>query len=211
MSSSTNRGASVATSGEPKPQVHGHRPGGRAAAVVAAVQKAAVELLDEKGYFELQLPEVARRAGVNKTTVYRRWPTRAALVNDLLLGMAAEHLPAKDTGGVVGDLVAHMEGLVEILRVGATRAVLTAMISGELDRHNDTIRKAFFAERFRLSAAIVDRAVVRGELPPETDVRLLLEDVGSPVYFRVLITGDAIDREDIELFVTRAVDRARIG
>lgn len=201
----------MATSGEPKPQVRGRRPGGRAAAVVAAVRKAAVELLDEKGYFELQLPEVATRAGVNKTTVYRRWPTRAALVNDLLLAMAAEHLPARDTGDVVGDLVAHMEGLVEILQVGATRAVLTAMISGELDRHNDSIREAFFAERFRLSAVIVDRAVARGELPSDVDVRLLLEDVSSPVYFRLLITGEAIRREDIELFATRAVGRARLS
>lgn len=201
----------MASTGGPEPQVRGHRPGGRAAAVVAAVRRATIELLDEKGYFDLQLPEVAARAGVNKTTVYRRWPTRSALVSELLLEMAAESLPARDTGSLVGDLVAHMEGLVEILRVGAARAVLAALISGDLDRDNDAVREAFFAERFRLSAQIVERAVARGELPAGTDSRLLLEDVSSPVYFRLLITGQSLGREDIELFVTRAVARVQVG
>lgn len=201
----------MASTGGPELQVRGRRPGGRAAAVVAAVRRTTIELLDEKGYFDLQLPEVAARAGVNKTTVYRRWPTRSALVSELLLEMAAESLPARDTGSLAGDLVAHLEGLVEILRVGAARAVLAALISGDLDRDNDAVREAFFAERFRLSAGIVERAVARGELPAGTDSRLLLEDVSSPVYFRLLITGQSLGREDIELFVTRAVARVQVG
>ncbi|WP_433334935.1 TetR/AcrR family transcriptional regulator [Spirillospora sp. CA-294931] len=187
----------------------GRRPGGRAAAVVAAVRQAAIELLDEHGYAGLQLPEVAARAGVNKTTVYRRWPTKAALVGDLLLAMAAEQMPARDTGTLIGDLTVHLEGLVAILQTGTTRAVLTAMLSGDLDQPDAAVREAYFAERFRLSAAIVDRAIARGELPLGTDARLLLEDASSPVYFRLLITGRPVAPDDIELFATRALRSAQ--
>ena len=203
-------GGRMAGSGEVGPKVEGRRPGGRAAVVVAAVRRATLELLEEVGYGRLQLPEVAVRAGVNKTTVYRRWPTKAALVSELLQAMAAEQMPARDTGTLIGDLIAHLEGLVAILRTGTTRTVLKAMISGELDQSDAAVREAYFAERFRLSAAIVDRAVGRGELPPGTDARLLIEDACSPVYFRLLITGQPITADDIALFAARAANSARI-
>ncbi|MGI5170937.1 TetR/AcrR family transcriptional regulator [Spirillospora sp. CA-253888] len=196
----------MAPSETPVPAARERRPGGRAAAVVAAVRRATVELLEEHGYAGLLLPEVAARAGVNKTTVYRRWPTKAALVSDLLASMAAEQMPARDTGTLVGDLVDHLEGLVEILRAGSTRAVLTALISGDLDRRDAAVREAYFTERFRLSAVIVERAVARGELPPGTDARTLLEEACSPVYFRLLITGQSVGAEDIRRFATRAAD-----
>ncbi|MFI6515748.1 TetR/AcrR family transcriptional regulator [Spirillospora sp. NPDC050679] len=194
----------MAASEAPEPAARERRPGGRAAAVVAAVRRATVELLEERGYAGLLLPEVAARAGVNKTTVYRRWPNKAALVGDLLASMAAEQMPARDTGTLTGDLIAHLEGLVEILRAGSTRAVLTALISGDLDQRDAEIREAYFAERFRLSAVIVERAIARGELPAGTDARSVLEEACSPVYFRLLITGQPIEAADIRRFASRA-------
>ena len=184
------------------------RPGGRAALVVAAVRRATDELLEEVGFEGLILPEVAARAGVNKTTVYRRWPTKVALVTDLFLSRTAEQDLGRDTGSLVGDLVATLQDIVANLSSPAARAVLSMAIGGVLDDTALAAREEFWAERFHRSAAIVERAVARGELPPGTDARLLMEDASSPVYFRLLVTGQALTVADIELFATRAAQRA---
>ncbi|QKW06095.1 TetR/AcrR family transcriptional regulator [Streptomyces sp. NA04227] len=189
-------------------QGRSRRPGGRAAVVVAAVRGATDELLEEVGYEGLTLPEVAARAGVNKTTVYRRWPTKVELITDLFLIRTAEQDPGRDTGSLVGDLVATLEDIVGHVRSPATRAVLSVAIGGALDEPTRAAREAFWDERFRRGAAIVERAVGRGELPPDADARLLLEDASSPVYFRLLVTGQALTDSDIELFARRAAERA---
>ena len=74
------------------------RPGGRTARVRAAVLTAAGDALAEQGFDRLDLADVARRAGVGKTTVYRRWGTVAGLVADLLDDMADQSSPRSDTG-----------------------------------------------------------------------------------------------------------------
>lgn len=185
------------------------RPGGRAALVVAAVRRATEELLEEVGYEGLVLTEVAARAQVNKTTVYRRWPNKVDLVTDLFLAHTAQQDVGRDTGSLLGDLTALLQDVVSNLNNPAARAVLSVLIGGALDEEARGAREAFWAERFRRSAAIVERAAERGELPRDTDARLLVEDACSPVYYRLLITGEAVTDTDIALFVQRAAQRAR--
>ncbi|MGW3375996.1 TetR/AcrR family transcriptional regulator [Streptomyces hydrogenans] len=185
------------------------RPGGRAAAVVAAVQRATEDLLEEVGYDGLILTEVAARAGVNKTTVYRRWPTKVALVTDLYLSRAAALDIGRDAGNLVSDLISLLETIVTSVNTPAARAVLSVLIGATLDDEARAARQAFWAERFRRGAVIVNRAVERGELPPRTDARMLLEDACSPVYFRLLLTGETLTSAEIETFARRAASRAQ--
>lgn len=187
------------------------RPGGRAAAVVAAVHRATAEILGEVGYEGLQLTDVAARAAVHKSTVYRRWPTKMRLLTDTMLATTAHAVPPPDTGSLVEDVVALLTSIVEVLRSAAVRAMLTAVSAGDLDPVAADARERFWNERFRLSAVIVDRAVERGELPRSTSPRLLLEHASSPVYFRLLVTGDHVGPADIELFARRAVASATGG
>src|SRR5918997_3145652 len=83
------------------------RPGGRTAAVRAAVLRATGDMLVESGLHGLELTDVAHRAGVGKSTVYRRWGSVPALVTDLLCDMAEQSLPRADTGSLRGDLRAN--------------------------------------------------------------------------------------------------------
>src|SRR5262245_29595150 len=83
------------------------RPGGRTARVRAAVLRAAGDTLARQGFGHLDLAEVAHRARVGKTTVYRRWGTPTGLVADLLADMAEQSLPRSDTGSLAGDLLAN--------------------------------------------------------------------------------------------------------
>src|SRR5580658_8453688 len=74
------------------------RPGGRSARNRAAVLDAAVELLAEASYDDLSMENIAARAGVHKTTVYRRWPTKADLVADAIRARSQAVVPLPDTG-----------------------------------------------------------------------------------------------------------------
>lgn len=185
------------------------RTGGRSAAVVAAVHQAAIEILGELGFDEMQLPDVAVRAGVNKTTVYRRWPTKTQLVLDLMSMLAARQVPGRDTGSLVGDLMALLEDLTVILQSRVAQALLSTSIRGGLDTQMQVARTAFFNERFKRSGVVIERAIARGELPAMTDSRLVLEDACSPIYFRLFVSGDPITDADIRLFATRAAQRAQ--
>lgn len=182
------------------------RPGGRSARVVADVHAATLALLAEVGYESLQLSDVAKRAQVNKTTVYRRWPTKAALVADLLTNFTRAAVATPDTGSLQGDLEQLLRDVVTALANRAVRAVLYGTLTGADDSEDVRCAQArFWEERFRLSGAIVDRAVTRGEIPPGTDPRALLETATGPVYFRALFTADAVTPEYLRDTAQRAV------
>ncbi|MEO1059896.1 MAG: TetR/AcrR family transcriptional regulator [Actinomycetota bacterium] len=176
------------------PRVGDARPGGRAARVRDAVLSATAELLDEVGYERLSIEEVASRAGVHKTTVYRRWPTKPELVVDAVQVHSETNVPIPDTGTLEGDLrlltravVANISG-----EGGARRSrsiVAAAISSGELA--DATAR--FWAARMAASAPIVERAVERGELPPSSDPTLLIEAAVGPLWLRLLLTGEPLD------------------
>ncbi len=189
-------GMSESDAHEPTPRVGERRPGGRAARVRAAVLAATEELLMEVGYDELTVEDVARRAGVHKTTVYRRWPTKPELISDAVREQSAEAVPIPDTGSLVGDLrrlaryVARNVGTAG----GALRSrtiVAAAASSEELAVGIN----AFWAHRLALCAPIVERAIERGEVPPDTDPDLVIETLVGPIWLRLLVTGERIDDE----------------
>jgi AcrR family transcriptional regulator len=173
---------------------------------VAAVHTATLELLAETGYESLQLSDVAKRAQVNKTTVYRRWPTKAALVADLLVSFTTSNVATPDTGSLQADLEQLLGDIVTALADRAIRAVHRGALTGADDSDDVRIaRDGFWAERFRRSGAVVERAIARGEIPPGTDPRAVLEMAASPVYFRVLFTADAITPDYVGEIVRRTI------
>lgn len=142
------------------------RPGGRTARVRTAVLRAAGDVLAEQGFDRLDLADVARRAEVGKTTVYRRWGSVTALVADLLAEMAEQSLPRTRTGSVRGDLRANASLVQRTLtdpRQGALfRAVIAAAACDE--RTAQALRR-FYEVRVAEWAPCVAEGVARGELP----------------------------------------------
>ena len=170
------------------------RPGGRSARVVAAAHAAALEILRESGYEGLQLIDVATRAQIHKSTVYRRWPTKAALVGDLLSELTQQMVATPDSGSLRTDLELLLTDVAAALADPAMRAVLYAAVTaGEVSDEVRSTRARFWDERFLRSGAIVENAARRGEIPPDTDAHALLEMAASPVYFRTLLTDDPVN------------------
>lgn len=183
------------------------RPGGRSARVRAAVLAATVQELTTVGYSELSLEGVARRAGVHKTTLYRRWGTREELILDVMLQRASEAVPVPDSGSLRADLIELARAAVANTSSPAIEVIVRATIS-EM-RHNAAIAQAsrrFWDERMRLDGEIVKRAIARGEVPANTDPRLVIEAVLGPLHLQLLIGGTSADETVIERLVDLVVD-----
>ncbi len=192
------------------------RPGGhgrdrgrpRDPAVDDAIIEAALAELDERGYADLTVSDVARRAGVSKPAVYRRWADKAQLVVEAI----ASRMPAApftDTGEVSGDLVAYADRLVTTFTGTPAGQVLPGLVAamaadpGLASRY----RELLIHPLRRQMRAAVERGIARGELIPDTDVELVLDVIAGPVYTRLLITGVPLDptysRAAVELVLAR--------
>lgn len=182
------------------------RPGGRAAEVVSAIYSATLEILEEGGYEGLELPEVAARAGVNKTTVYRRWPSKAELVRDIALLRMTQDVPLPDTGALQGDLSALLFDIQATLESPLISGLLqAAVIQGRDVEALKRMRIQFWTERFEVSGQLVERAIERGELPAGTSPRQVLELASSPLFFRSVVTGETFAQEEITEIARRTI------
>lgn len=157
------------------------RPGGRTARVRAAVLRAAGDVLAEEGFARLDLADVARRAEVGKTTVYRRWGTATGLVADLLLDMAQQSVPRTETGSLLGDLTANARLVARTLADPRQGALFKAVIAAATcDLKAAEALHGFYAVRVEEWAPCVEQAEVRGEVPAGTDPYEVIRAVSAP-------------------------------
>ncbi|MCE6999808.1 TetR/AcrR family transcriptional regulator [Saccharothrix sp. S26] len=168
--------------------------------------------LVERGYPAMTVEQVAERAGVHKTTVYRRWGTVDVLVADALDHTRETAWPVPDTGTVEGDLIAIATEVADTFADPALRQVPVAIVIAALqsERAHDA-KRAFYAARHAEAAEVVTRAVERGELPPGTDPVELIRLTCAPLYYRVFVTGEPVDRAIAERCARAALAAARAG
>jgi AcrR family transcriptional regulator len=151
------------------------RVGGRSERVVRDVMDATVRELARVGYAALRVEDVAASAGVNKTTVYRRWPTKADLVTATLRAAALSEDDLPDTGDLRADLLALMRHQAAIISTPEGRAVTRMMLVERDDPDVLAVVRALREEKVSRWIAVIGRAVARGELPEGTDPRLIGE------------------------------------
>ncbi|MFF8245015.1 TetR/AcrR family transcriptional regulator [Streptomyces griseus] len=188
------------------------RPGGRTARVREAVLRAAGDALVEHGFDGLDLADVARRAGVGKTTVYRRWSAPAGLVADLLSDMAEQSLPRADTGSLAEDLRANARLVVRTLADPRQGALFAAVIAAATcDPRTAEALHRFYAVRIAEWSGCVEAAVGRGELPAGTDPGEVIAAVSAPLYYRLLASGAPLDEAAADRAAAAAVAAAREG
>ncbi len=188
------------------------RPGGRTARVRAAVLQAAAEALAEHGFARLDLADVASRANVGKTTVYRRWRSPAGLVADLLVDMAEQSLPRTETGSLLNDLRANARLVQQTLTDPRQGPLFKAVIAAAIGdpRTADALHQ-FYDVRLREWAPCVQQAIDRGEVPEGTDSLEVIRAVSAPLYYRLLISGDRLDTAAADHAAEAALTAARAG
>jgi len=151
---------------------------------VADVLRTTLEVLGQQGYGGLRVEDVAARAGVNKTTIYRRWPTRADLVIAALTNLSTPPR-AVETGRLECDLHATFMTATTLRSTAAGRGVVRALIAErgdpEVDRVVGEIRELHRAP----ARSVLERARRRGDLPKRVDVELLLDILTGTIYSRL--------------------------
>ena len=176
------------------PKVGDRRPGGRAERVRASVLAATSELLDDAGYDGLTIDEVAQRAGVHKTTVYRRWPSKAELVVAALEVDGEAAIPVPDTGTFLGDLTA-LAGFVaaNLSSDRGARRSRSLVASGAESEELASSMHAYWRTRLAVTGPVVTRAIERGEVAGHVDPNVVIETLVGPIWLRFLMTGEPID------------------
>ncbi|MGC4088783.1 MAG: TetR/AcrR family transcriptional regulator [Polyangiaceae bacterium] len=177
------------------------RTGGRSARVVRDVLAAALELFAERGYSGLAIDDVAARAGVNKTTVYRRWPTKVDLLGAALVNLRAQQPPPPDSGSLRDDLVELLFERATLMATPQRRAIMQAMLIGNADPELQTLIQRLRREQPAIARVVFERAVARGELPPHADQALITETLLGVLHSRAVWKRERITRQ----FLTRLV------
>ena len=175
-----------------------------------AVLDAAFAELDENGYAGFSMEAVARRSGVHKTTIYRRWPTRDALLVYALDTRSDRDAPIPNTGSLRRDLRQFGEMVLAKLTSRHGNAMLRSLVAA-VDESPDVLEKvrAFWRERLAVGAAVLSRAIERGGLPPGTEADPLIEAFLAPIYLRVLLSREPVTADFLEHLIDLLLDGAR--
>ncbi|MCO1574165.1 TetR/AcrR family transcriptional regulator [Crossiella sp. SN42] len=178
------------------------RPGGRSAQVRASVLNAGLAELAEVGFHGLSLEGIARRAGVNKTTLYRRWGSKEALMLEAIRERASANVPIPETGSLREDLLTLVTAAIRNLSTAEVQAMVRVGITlSPYEPSLAEMARAFWTERLAVDGVIVERAVQRGDIAP-VDPGFVIEAVLGPPYFRFLVTGRPVTDE----FLAATVD-----
>ena len=152
--------------------------------VIAATER----ILRTDGYARLTMERVAAESGVAKTTLYRRWPSKAALCMDLYLEIAGRELHVPDTGDLAKDLKYIVDAVVRLqTRTAAGPAFLGLIAEAQVNPDSRGAFLAEFAERRRaVTREVLKRARRRGELRAGADIDLIIDALGGAVTFRLM-------------------------
>lgn len=168
------------------------RTGGRSARVVRDVFAAAIEVFAERGYGAFSIDEVATRAGVNKTTVYRRWPTKGALVSAALLDLRAADDATPDTGELAKDLELLLLHKAELMATPRGRGIRRAIFMGRDEPELQELVRTLRRDHPLVPRTVLTRAIERGELPADVDVELVTTTLAGTLNSHMM-WSDAFD------------------
>lgn len=153
--------------------------------------------LAEVGYGRLSIEAVARRAGVGKTAVYRRWSSKLEMVLEIVSGVAGRSLPLPDTGTLVGDLEMLLMIMAHFLQHPLASQIIPDLLA-EAARNpgiEQILHDALLSNQRDIGALVIGRAVERGELPPSADPDAAVEMIVGPLYWRLAIARAPLESD----------------
>jgi AcrR family transcriptional regulator len=168
---------------------------------VASVLRATAKQLSRVGYAALRVEEVAEASGVNKTTIYRRWPTKPDLV---IAALREAKAPAEtvEVGDLRTDVLAWLHETLSFANTPVGKGIIRVVLAERGQPELAAIAKALRKEQQKLRVGLVTRAIERGDLPAGTDPELLSDLLFIPIITRAITFGDRIP----DGYIERAVD-----
>lgn len=208
-STPTQRKAAVRTPARTAPRKAARKPPlVRGDAIVARVLDAAIRELSQAGYRALRVEDVAARAGVNKTTVYRRWPTKADLVRDALVATKASFAhEMPQTGALRTDLIAIARTFVAHASDPLGRSLVRMFAAESSDPEVIALARSLRDRNESPPRRLIEAAVARGELVSGVDHTVMLHALIGALHHRLFFMQEPPD----EAFLTRLVDLLLLG
>jgi AcrR family transcriptional regulator len=165
---------------------------------------AAIETVVKQGSARVSIEEIATQAGVNKTTVYRRW----SRVEDIIVAAVSAHaeanIPIPDSGNLAQDLRQLCCSVRDTISTPLAQALLIATKASG-DRELTRMREQFWATRLGKAALIIENGARRGECAPIADPAQVIEQLVAPIHFRLLELGRPVDNRYLEALVERTI------
>jgi len=144
---------------------------------------------------DLTIEEVAKRAGVGKPTIYRWWPSKAALVMDMFEERVAPQFRVSDAGTAEATIRRHVSLLIRLLNgfFGKVSAEIIAEAQSDPDVLRE-YRRRYVLKRRAVSHSVIQRGKASGELRADMDADLLIDMVYAPIYYRLLVGHEKLDQ-----------------
>jgi|ThiBiot_300_biof_2_1041535.scaffolds.fasta_scaffold32329_2 AcrR family transcriptional regulator len=177
------------------------RPGGRTAEVSTRIFDTVIAALVRGGLADCTFQTIAAEAGVDRSTLYRRWPDRSALVLDAIAARVDADIALSDTGSLAGDLSYALNQLARFLRSPVGRAALGAAMEAPPGGAAEKFQRSLWDRRWSAIEVIFQRAVARGEISSAADSEAILGAAAGAMYFRLLVTGRPADSDWIKRVV----------
>jgi AcrR family transcriptional regulator len=165
--------------------------------ITAAIRGAVLAELATVGYGRLSIEAVARRAGVGKTAVYRRWNSKLDMVLEVVSGIAVQRFPLPDTGSLRGDLEVLLRIAARALRHPMALKIIPDLLA-EAARNPqiaETLQTALGANQRDVGLQLIGRAVERGELPAGVDPDVAVDLIIGPLYWRLAVARGTVPEE----------------
>lgn len=186
--------------------VRQRRPGGRTADVTRRIHEAVLELLVEGGIDACTFQNVANRAGIERSTLYRRCPDRWPTIIDAIINFAERETAPCDTGSFRGDLTATIRNLAKALNGPLGPALITvaaALQGGAAPGQGER----FWISRMERLGPMFNGAIARGELPADCDPEEIFSMAAGPIYFRRFVAAKLITDDWVNRVVDEICDR----
>jgi AcrR family transcriptional regulator len=161
-----------------------------------AILQATMEVLAQEGYRDTTIEGIAARAGVGKKTIYRWWPSKAAVVLEAITTYSEEYVPFSDTGSLQGDLLAYFEHSLPGLQGKAGTALSGLAVEAQLDlEFAREFQRVFIVPRKQALIALLQRGVDKGEIAPDTNLDVLADLIYGAKWYRLLLYPAPLDEE----------------
>jgi AcrR family transcriptional regulator len=167
--------------------------------VTDAIRQAFFAELAQCGYGRLSIEAVARRASVGKPAIYRRWRSKQDMAVALISEVAWAHLDMPDTGSLEGDVIAFLRAEYAVLTDPLAKAIIPDLL-GEANRNpalEAALLRAVRDPRRTRAAAIIGRAIERGEVADTLNPDLALDVLAGPLYWRLAVVHQPISDDEL--------------
>lgn len=189
----------------------GEVQGSRSQRARQAVLDATADLVAEVGVERTTIDEIASRSGVAKTTIYRHFTSKQALVVEAV--HACTHIPVvTDTGSLRDDLISCFSGTTKASYDGRLGdMMLSLMDAAQRDPELGRLVRAQTDQRRRFATEVIERAVSRGDLPADVDVDLLVTLVAGPLVYTKLVRRQRVTDELVAAVVDSVLSRFEVN